>query len=289
MEPLEPGPEPILEPKPPDPQPPERPPRIALRASLLAILFVIVLSLVAGVAGLALNHLTGGSGFESLAGVLAIAAAFPGAGWVAILTVRRRPREYLPLAVPGRRTWVAAAVLGLGTVMLNITLPVRLFAMDSGYLEMVEAMLTDLDALVSPLGVLLLLGVLVPLCEEVLFRGVILRSLLDRWSTWTAILVSALIFGLFHLHPVHALIAFVLGIAAGWAMVVTGSLWAAVAVHLTNNLVAVGTALLAPELEAVPLWVLAPAAATLAVGVVLLRPFRTGGRAGPEARPLPEG
>lgn len=288
MEPMEPTPppEPIPNEQPPEPQPPEPPPRIALRAILFAIVLLLVLSVVSVIAGAVLDQVTGRAGFVSLAAVVALVAAFVGAAWLAIATARRRPREYLPLAGLRGKAWIAAAVLGLGTAMLNVTLPVRLFAwMDSDYPEVLGEMLTDLEALTTPVGVVLLLGVLTPIAEEVLFRGVVLRSLLDRWGPWTAILVSSAIFGAFHLQPVHALIAFVLGTAAGWAMVATGSLWAAVAVHVTNNVLAAGAGMVAPEVEAAPLWLLAPAGVALAAGVVLLRPAVRQGRTRPGGDP----
>jgi len=201
---------------------------------------------------------------------------------VAVWTARRRMREYLPLAAPRPTAWLAGVLLGLGVVLLNFTLPVRLFDWTgSDYAETLEAMLTNLQALLSPVGMLLLLGVLTPLCEEILFRGVVLRSLLDHRGAWPAILLSSVIFALFHLHPIHALIALVLGLVAGWAMVATGSVWTAFAVHATNNLVACGMALVTPEVEAAPWWVLLPSAAALAAGVGLLRVRNERPAAGP--------
>lgn len=278
MEPMEPKPEPTAVEQPPAP-----PPRVALRASLFAVAFVIALSTGAGIAGFALNHLTGRTEFVDLLVILAVAASFLGAGWVALLSVGRRPGEYLSLAVPGAKTWIAAVVLGLGTALWNGTLPARLFELaGSDYVEMLETMMANIEALATPLGLFILLGAVVPVCEELLFRGVILRSLLDRWSTWPAVGVAALIFAAFHLHPIHAVIALGLGIVAGWAMVVTGSVWTAVAVHATNNLLGVGAALIAPDFAVLPLWMVSVAAVVLAGGVALLRhapePPDAGGR-----------
>lgn len=268
----------------------EPPPRIALRASLFAVLFVLVLGVGAGVLGFGLDRVTDREGFADLALVIVGPAAFAAAALVAILSARRRPREYLPLRVPGAKAWIGAAALGIGTALLNMTLPIKLLAyLDDGYAEMLEAMLENVVGLATPLGALLLLGVLVPVGEEILFRGVILRSLLDRWGTWPAILVSSLVFAVFHLHPVHGLVALVLGISAAWAMVATGSLWAAVAVHVTNNSLGVVLGLVAADVEAAPLWVLVPAAAALAMGGFLLRPLESerGGEPGPPAGPTP--
>jgi membrane protease YdiL (CAAX protease family) len=290
MEPIEPG-------RPPDPQsaaeapapgaaasappPPPPAPKLALRATLLAVAFVLLVSVGAAVVGLVLNHLTGRTEFVDLAAILGVGGAFLGAAAVAIWTARRRIGEYLPLARPRPAAWLAGALLGLGTVLLNFTLPVRLFDWaGSEYLELLDGMIANLRSLLSPVGVLILLGLVTPLCEELLFRGVILRSLLDHRGPWPAVLLSSGAFALFHLHPIHALIAFGLGVVAGWAVVATGSVWIAYAIHATNNLAASGVALLLPDAGAAPWWMLAPAAAALAAGVALLRPFQA--RPGPE-------
>ncbi|HWF48711.1 MAG TPA: CPBP family intramembrane glutamic endopeptidase [Bryobacteraceae bacterium] len=74
--------------------------------------------------------------------------------------------------------------------------------------------------------------------EELLFRGVIERALLDSWrSRWAAIVVSSLLFGAVHLWVRHfpnwnwMSIATVLGLFLGWAYVRTGSIRATMVTH----------------------------------------------------------
>jgi membrane protease YdiL (CAAX protease family) len=50
-----------------------------------------------------------------------------------------------------------------------------------------------------------------------------------------AVVGSALAFGLAHVHPVHVLIAGVLGLVMGFATLRTGSILAGVVLHLANN------------------------------------------------------
>lgn len=262
----------------PSPTPPaEPPPRIALRASLLAVLLVLVLAGAVAVATAVLESLAEGA--VGLATFLAQPAALLAAGWLAMRSVRLRAADYLPWTVPGRAVWAPAIALGVGVILLDLTLGAPLLvAVDPEYSRMIQELYTSTAALVSPVGLWLLAGALVPLCEEFLFRGVILRSLLDRWRVWPAILVSSAVFALFHLHPVHMLMVFPLGIAAGWAMVVTRSLWTAVAVHAAANSVAIGLGLAVPSLDAAPLWMLIPAAAMLVLGVSGLRLTGASGR-----------
>jgi membrane protease YdiL (CAAX protease family) len=62
----------------------------------------------------------------------------------------------------------------------------------------------------------LFMVILAPLGEELIFRGIILDSLLKRYSSWKAIIVSALIFGAVHLNPWQFIPGFALGIFFGW-------------------------------------------------------------------------
>ena len=85
-----------------------------------------------------------------------------------------------------------------------------------------------------------IIGLLAPLCEEIVFRGAILRSLLSspRLSPWAAIGISALLFALVHLNPAQMPHAFVIGILLGWMYWRTGSILPGMAYHWANNSVA---------------------------------------------------
>lgn len=77
--------------------------------------------------------------------------------------------------------------------------------------------------------------VLAPIFEELLFRGVILRGFLKNYSVWLSIIMSALLFGIFHFNPLQSIIAAFLGLALGWIFVKTGSLWVCILIHALNN------------------------------------------------------
>ena len=90
------------------------------------------------------------------------------------------------------------------------------------------------------------------LCEEILFRGAILSTLLKQWTATTsahgpkhpsrepattvqAVLICALLFGAFHLSWAKLLPTALLGLGFGAATVMSRSLWSAIAMHFTNN------------------------------------------------------
>ena len=84
----------------------------------------------------------------------------------------------------------------------------------------------------------LAIGLLAPLAEEIVFRGAVLRTLLTSMKPWTAIAVSALIFGAIHMNPAQIPFAFLAGILLGWMYWRTGSILPGMAYHWANNSVA---------------------------------------------------
>jgi membrane protease YdiL (CAAX protease family) len=87
----------------------------------------------------------------------------------------------------------------------------------------------------SPIGSILALVIVAPVMEEFLFRGLILNGFLQRYSTWTAIFVSAFLFGAFHFNPWQFIGAFTLGILFAWMYVKTRSLFLPILGHALNN------------------------------------------------------
>ena len=85
------------------------------------------------------------------------------------------------------------------------------------------------------------IGVLVPIAEEMVFRGAILRRLLDasdtRWH-WAAIVVTAALFGAMHLNMAQGINAFVMGLLLGWMYMRTRSIVPGLVFHFTNNTIA---------------------------------------------------
>jgi len=81
------------------------------------------------------------------------------------------------------------------------------------------------------------IGLLAPLCEEIVFRGAILRTLLSifRSKAWAAIALSALLFALIHANPAQMPYAFVVGLLLGWMYWRTGSIVPGTLLHVVNN------------------------------------------------------
>ena len=83
---------------------------------------------------------------------------------------------------------------------------------------------------------ILTIGVVQPIAEEILFRGVFLKELL-KWKSnpWWAIGVSAITFSIIHVNFTQMISALPLGIIMGWLYFKTQSLWPSIIIHITNN------------------------------------------------------
>lgn len=77
-------------------------------------------------------------------------------------------------------------------------------------------------------------GILAPITEEILFRGLIQRTMLPFGKKF-AILVSSFTFGLFHGNLLQTPYAFVVGLVLGYVAAEYNILWAMV-LHMINNL-----------------------------------------------------
>lgn len=91
----------------------------------------------------------------------------------------------------------------------------------------------------------LLVAVLAPIAEEVFFRGMIFRSLKNGMGIWPAAIVSGLLFGALHIDAttserlLQVVPLAVLGISFALLYAWTGTLYSTIALHATNNAIAV--------------------------------------------------
>lgn len=88
-------------------------------------------------------------------------------------------------------------------------------------------------------SLILLTVILAPILEEVLFRGIIQKSIIKKGvNPRLSILISSLIFGAFHIYPWQFVGAFMLGLILGLVYEKTQSLWLSILLHAFNNLIA---------------------------------------------------
>lgn len=150
------------------------------------------------------------------------------------------------------RRWVTLRLRPLGGAPLAWTLaaiPVLLVlasALEHLYLSLIPVPLDSLNPFaelnqtpLQRLAITLLAVSVAPILEEFFFRGVIQRTLERRWPPDRAIGVAAALFAAVHFIPWIFPVHLFLGLAFGFAVYATRSIWSGVLLHAANNSLAV--------------------------------------------------
>lgn len=91
----------------------------------------------------------------------------------------------------------------------------------------------------EPFLMFLLVSFFAPITEEILFRGIIQKGMINNGvKPKTAILISAFVFGFIHFNPWQFVGAFLLGIVLGVVYFKTKSLLMSILLHSFNNTIA---------------------------------------------------
>lgn len=140
---------------------------------------------------------------------------------------------------------VQPTVIYLGYLNSLLPLPEIISDLQVSQYEMIQEFLTTDGILLFGL---LNIALVPAICEEVLFRGYVLRSFEKSWGIITAVVISGIVFGLFHIQLGNALPLATLGIILALMTWFSGSIWPAVAAHFLNNGAAVVAGINYPEL-----------------------------------------
>ncbi|MDM5156738.1 CPBP family intramembrane metalloprotease [Bacillus sp. DX1.1] len=113
------------------------------------------------------------------------------------------------------------------------------FILDKLFPESVQEQLNALDfATLEQYKFLLVLavGVLAPIYEELICRGILLRFFEEKFSFWPAAIVSSLLFGIAHTYSVGIMVsAFITGLFASLLYKQTKSIIPAILLHIIIN------------------------------------------------------
>ena len=134
-------------------------------------------------------------------------------------------RTYLRSKPVGVLFWVVIAAVGTFVPSLWLEQQINLPDDNAALLGQIMA---------SPWGYLAIC-IFAPLVEEVVFRGAILRTLLDSFRPAVAIIASALVFAIVHLNWAQMPHAFLMGLLLGWMYWRTGSIIPGILLHWINN------------------------------------------------------
>lgn len=155
---------------------------------------------------------------------------------------------------------VAAILIGLGG-----WIPAHeLFALQNTISPVPKAILESNNTLMSAFenqGLwvpLLLIAVIPAVCEELFFRGFLLSGLRKSTKKWTAIIIVACVFAIFHIILIKFVITAVLGIVLGYLCWQSRSIFPSILAHMLHNGIAVSIAFVPSIAERMGLDRLAP-------------------------------
>jgi membrane protease YdiL (CAAX protease family) len=171
-------------------------------------------------------------GFE-----LAVALAFGQLCLLVVPVVAMRVAKRSSLALGfGRPHWrhlAGAVVVGISAWYINVRIVTALEVPRD--LAVFERAIDQ-----WPLAIALLTIALLPaLCEEVVFRGVLLRGLATRFHAPMAIVLSALVFSAYHMNLVQLIPTFTLGVVFAVIALRAASALPTMLAHLLNNTIAI--------------------------------------------------
>ncbi|MET0344055.1 MAG: CPBP family intramembrane glutamic endopeptidase [Polyangiales bacterium] len=145
--------------------------------------------------------------------------------------VAMRPVRPLTLGV----CFAAGVCLQLPLTELANALHAYVFGPDPLEQQLALQNMLEARTLVQGLTVVGCIAAVVPLMEELLFRGFFLFGLARRYGNGFALIVSSCFFGIVHMAAVPAVYATVAGLVLGVLALATRSVWPGVAVHAAIN------------------------------------------------------
>lgn len=86
---------------------------------------------------------------------------------------------------------------------------------------------------------LISVGLIVPLYEEIVFRGSILKNLGHHMPMTMAVILQAILFSAYHMNLLQALPTLALALLTGFAVLYTNSIWSGILIHAINNILAI--------------------------------------------------
>jgi hypothetical protein len=158
-------------------------------------------------------------------GLLAVIAAVSPLGKAAVPALGLRPVN-----------WKYPVFGALGTLVLSVAVS-QIGIEPQGMKQVIEVVREPHELILS----LLLLSILAPIVEELVFRGLLYGWIAGRWGGTAALVVSSLAFAAAHWEPAHIVLVLPLGFLFGWLRRRTDSLLPSLFSHIVNN----GFALLA--------------------------------------------
>lgn len=137
-------------------------------------------------------------------------------------------------------TWIFILVMMFGMMLISEFFTGLLPTEGFFWGKLYQSFMDQMNAIaIDPVALVILVAILAPIFEEILFRGIIMKGLLNRgMNAYWAIVLSSFIFGAVHFYPWQFLGAFLLGLVLGLVYYKTKSLLLPIMMHAFNNFLA---------------------------------------------------
>jgi sodium transport system permease protein len=198
--------------------------------------------------GFAVRAPEGVHDFIVLASVTQLVVVLTPALFMTIM-LTRSPAQTLLLRRPPWFAPIAAVLLAVAlhpTVNLLQSVIMRVYPLNEQLAEALHRMESGFSDNLWPM--LLVVGVLPAICEELAFRGFILSGFRRLGHKWTAIVLSSIFFGATHAIFQQSLVALLVGVVIGFMAIQSGSLLPGVLFHIVHNSMALIVQQVAPAL-----------------------------------------
>jgi membrane protease YdiL (CAAX protease family) len=152
-----------------------------------------------------------------------------GNGWISDFHVAFRPIDLLG---------IPAGIAAQFVLVPLISFPIlKLADQDADDLAKPARELADkVHGAGGALLLLLVVGVVAPVAEELFFRGLVFRSFEKRWNRWWALGLSSVFFGAIHFQPLQFLPLVAAGAVFGLLVIATDRIGPAILAHMAFNI-----------------------------------------------------
>ncbi len=157
-------------------------------------------------------------------------------------TLLRECSKSIPMTIAGMLIFVVASQY-VTTYLVNAIASAFPTWMDE-YTDLLESAGMDSEMTILMSIYVCLLG---PVCEEILYRGVTYRAARKVMPVSMAVLVQAILFGVFHMNKIQGIYAFLLGLGLGYVMYLYDNIIVTIIIHIGYNILGSVDFLYLPE------------------------------------------
>ena len=159
----------------------------------------------------------------------------------------KTPKDYLRLRLPSPSVFIfpMIGIFSLQQLLQiymiaqeKIPLPERVVHFINQFKELLEQtykMLVISNSIPELLFVILVVALIPAFVEELLFRGLVQRSFENGLTPMKGVLLTGIIFGVYHLNPFAFIPLALLGMYLGFLTLRANSVWVSVVAHFLNN------------------------------------------------------